>query len=433
MFDFATAEYSAVGCFLIDSRCLPTIRERISTPEAFASEPCRKAFTAACKLADNGKPVDPVTVGREAGLDNAFLVDCMNTVPSCNGAEAYAQTVTEGFRRRQLRELGDKLQADSLSLGADTTQLLADARAALDGLSETSGSNAASSSFDSLRDFLGFRAEVNEGKRQAVKTGFPSLDGILGGFARGGLYVIAARPGVGKSALGIALADMIARETTVLYASLEMSGEELNSRRVAAFSTAPCTFGKLLFGKTTEAEDAAIINACGVLAERELHILAVPTLTVPQLEIQTRNVHAQVVMVDYLGLLSTADRRASEYERVTQVSGDLKRMAKRMKCVVIALCQLNREATTASVDSRPKLSQLRSSGAIEQDADGVLLLHRPEYGQSETQRNPAEPQEFFIDVAKNRHGRTGTAELAWYAPVNRFVDNAGKREVRSWA
>ena len=74
MFDFSTAEYSAVGCFLIDSRCLPTIRERISTPEAFASEPCRKAFTAACKLADNGKPVDPVTVGREAGLDNAFLV-----------------------------------------------------------------------------------------------------------------------------------------------------------------------------------------------------------------------------------------------------------------------------------------------------------------------------------------------------------------------
>lgn len=97
MFDFATAEYSAVGCFLIDSRCLPTIRERISTPEAFASEPCRKAFTAACKLADNGKPVDPVTVGREAGLDNAFLVDCMNTVPSCNGAEAYAQTVTGGL------------------------------------------------------------------------------------------------------------------------------------------------------------------------------------------------------------------------------------------------------------------------------------------------------------------------------------------------
>ena len=432
MFDFAAAEYSAIGCILIDARCLPMAREQIATPEAFASEPCRKAFTAACKLADSGKPVDPVTVGRTAGLDNGFLVRCMELVPSCTGAAQYAQTVAEGFQRRQLRELGDKLQADSLSLEADTTQLLAEARAALDGLSEARGGSVVSSPADSLRDFLSFRAEVNEGRRKTVKTGFPSLDGILGGFAQGGLYVIAARPGVGKSALGIALADMMARENTVLYASLEMSADELNARRVAAFSPAPCTFGKLLFGKTTEAEDTAVIEACGVLAERKLHILAVPSLTVPQLEIQARNVHAQVVTVDYLGLLSTTDRRASEYERVTQISGDLKRLAKRLNCVVLALCQLNRESTTGSADSRPKLSQLRSSGAIEQDADGVLLLHRPEYGQNEIQRNPAEPQEFFIDVGKNRHGRCGTAKLAWYAPVNRFVDNAGKWEVRSW-
>lgn len=433
MFDFATAEYSTVGCFLIDSRCLPVIRERIGTPEAFASEPCRKAFAAACRLADDGKPVDPVTVGRETGLESTFLVDCMNTVPSCNGAETYAQTVTEGFQRRQLRELGDKLQADSLSPGTDTTQLLAETRAALDGLSVTPGSDAASSPFDSLRDFLTFRAEVNEGKRKAVKTGLPSLDGVLGGFACGGLYVIAARPGVGKSALGIAMADMMARENTVLYASLEMSGEELNARRVAAFSSASCTFGKLLFGKTTEAEDTAVIEACGTLAKRKLYILAVPSLTVPQLEIQARNVHAQVVMVDYLGLLSAADRKASEYERVTQISGDLKRLAKRLNCVVLALCQVNRESTTGSADSRPKLSQLRSSGAIEQDADGVLLLSRPEYGQTEIQRDPLEPQEFLIDVAKNRHGRCGTAKLDWWAPVNRFADRTGRWEVKSWA
>lgn len=432
MFDFVTAEASTVGCFLIDARCFPVIRESIPSPDAFASEPCRKAFAAACKLADDGQAIDPVTVGREAGLGNRFLVQCMELVPSCTGAAQYAQTVTEGFQRRQLRELGDKLQADSLSLEADTTQLLAEARAALEGLSEAQGGNAASSPSDSLRDFLSFRADVNEGKRQAIKTGFPSVDGLLGGFARGGLYVVAARPGVGKSALGIALADMMGRENAVLYASLEMSADELNARRVAAFSTAPCTFGKLLFGRTTEAEDTAVIEACGVLAERKLHILAVPSLTVPQLEIQARNVHAQVVTVDYLGLLSTTDRRASEYERVTQISGDLKRLAKRLNCVVLALCQLNRESTTGSADSRPKLSQLRSSGAIEQDADGVLLLHRPEYGQSETQRNPAEPQEFFIDVAKNRHGRCGTVKLEWWAPVNRFVDRSGRWEVKSW-
>lgn len=433
MFDFSAAEYSTVGCFLVDSRCLPIIRGHISSPEAFASGPCRKAFAAACELADNGQPIDPVTVGRAAGLDNRFLVQCMELVPSCTGAAQYAQTVVEGSQRRQLRELGDKLQTDSLTLDTDVTQLLAEARAALDGLAGAPGNSAAQSPSSSLRDFLSFRAEVNEGKRQAVKTGFPSLDGILGGFACGGLYVIAARPGVGKSALSIALADVLAREHAVLYASLEMSAEKLNARRVAAFSAAPCTFGKLLFGKTSAEEDAAIVNACGALAERKLHILAVPTLTVLQLEIQARNVHAQVVIVDYLGLLSTADRRANEYERIAQVSGDLKRLAKRLGCVVIALCQLNRESTTGSADTRPKLSQLRSSGAIEHDADGVLLLHRPEYGQTETQRNPAEPQQFFVDVAKNRHGRTGTAELAWYAPMNRFVDRSGRWEVRSWA
>ena len=433
MFDFATAEYSTIGCILIDARCLPIIREQISSPEAYASEPCRKAFAAACRLADDGQPIDPVTVGRAAGLDNRFLVQCMELVPSCTGAAQYAQTVTEGFQRRQLRELGDKLQTDSLSLETDTTRLLAEVRAALDGLSEATGNSVVQSPSSSLQDFLSFRAEVNEGKRPALKTGFPALDGILGGFAQGGLYVLAARPGVGKSALGIALADMMARETTVLYASLEMSAEELNARRVAAVSTAPCTtFGKLLFGRTSEEEDTAIVNACGVLAERKLHVLAVSSLTVPQLELQARNVRAQVVMVDYLGLLSATDRRASEYDRITQISGDLKKLAKRLNCVVIALCQLNRESTTISADPRPKLSQLRSSGAIEQDADGVLLLHRPEYGQSEIQRNPAEPQQFFVDIAKNRHGRTGTAELAWYAPANRFVDRSGRWEVKSW-
>ena len=132
-------------------------------------------------------------------------------------------------------------------------------------------------------------------------------------------------------------------------------------------------------------------------------------------------------------MLSATDRRLSEYDRVTQISGDLKRIAKRLHCVVLALCQLNRESvSSAGADARPKLSQLRSSGAIEQDSDGVLLLHRPEYGQQEITRDAAAPQQFFVDVAKNRHGRTGVAELAWFAPVNRFEDRSGKWTVKSW-
>lgn len=433
MLDLATAEYSLVGCVLIDARCLPAAREILPTAEAFASEPCRKAYAAACRLEDEDKGIDPVIVGRAAGLSNDFLMQCMDLAPTCTRAAEYAKAVLDGHQRRQLQALGEKLQTEALCAGSTADQLLTEARSTLDDLASTPGRCSVKSARDSLLDFMTFRAEVQQGKRQAIRTGFPSLDRILGGFAQGGFYVMAARPGVGKSALGIALADMMARDRRVLYVSLEMTEAELNARRVAAVSDITCTFGKLLFGKTTEEQDAAIANACGKLYAHKLQISAVSTLTVPELELQARNVGAEVVIVDYLGLLSAEDRRLSEYDRVTQISGDLKRLAKRLGCVVLALCQLNRESVSApGQDTRPRLSQLRSSGAIEQDSDGVLLLHRPEYGRTETPREASAPQQFFVDVAKNRHGRTGTAELAWYAPVNRFEDYGGKWTVKSW-
>lgn len=433
MLDLATAEYSLVGCVLIDARCLPAAREILPTAEAFASEPCRKAYAAACRLEDEDKGIDPVIVGRAAGLSNDFLMQCMDLAPTCTRAAEYAKAVLDGHQRRQLQALGEKLQTEALCAGSTADQLLTEARSTLDDLASTPGRCSVKSARDSLLDFMTFRAEVQQGKRQAIRTGFPSLDRILGGFAQGGFYVMAARPGVGKSALGIALADMMARDRRVLYVSLEMTEAELNARRVAAVSDITCTFGKLLFGKTTEEQDAAIANACGKLYARKLQISAVSTLTVPELELQARNVGAEVVIVDYLGLLSAEDKRLSEYDRVTQISGDLKRLAKRLGCVVLALCQLNRESVSApGQDTRPRLSQLRSSGAIEQDSDGVLLLHRPEYGKTETPREASAPQQFFVDVAKNRHGRTGTAELAWYAPVNRFEDYGGKWTVKSW-
>lgn len=434
MLDLATAEYSLVGCVLIDARCLPAAREILPTAEAFASEPCRKAYAAACRLEDEDKGIDPVIVGRAAGLSNDFLMQCMDLAPTCTRAAEYAKAVLDGYQRRQLQALGEKLQTEALCAGSTADQLLTEARSTLDDLASTPGRCSVKSARDSLLDFMTFRAEVQQGKRQAIRTGFPSLDRILGGFAQGGFYVMAARPGVGKSALGIALADMMARNRRVLYVSLEMTEAELNARRVAAVSDITCTFGKLLFGKTTEEQDAAIANACGKLYAHKLQISAVSTLTVPELELQARNVGAEVVIVDYLGLLSAEDKRLSEYDRVTQISGDLKRLAKRLGCVVLALCQLNRESVSApGQDTRPRLSQLRSSGAIEQDSDGVLLLHRPEYGRTETPREASAPQQFFVDVAKNRHGRTGTAELAWYAPVNRFEDYGGKWTVKSWA
>lgn len=433
MFDYRVAECSVIGCLLIDERCYPAVREELPSADAFSNDQCRTLYETICRLKDSGKAVDPVTVGRAAEQGNDFLLECMELAPTCKNAAEYARTVREGYTRRQLRDVAEKLESEAFSPATDTSQILTDARSALDALAKDAATNTVRSPHETLQDFLCFREDVKTGKRQAVKVGFPSIDGIMGGFAQGGLHVVAARPGVGKSALGIAMADMLAKRHKVLYVSLEMTAEELNARRIAAVSDSPCSFGKLLFGtNTTEEEDLSVLNACGVLAERKLYISAVSYLTVAELGVQARNIHADVVVVDYLGLLTGADRKAGEYERITQVSGDLKRLAKQLNCVILALCQLNRESANSSGDSRPKLSQLRSSGAIEQDADSVMLLHRPEYGQTEINRDPTAPQQFFVDIAKNRHGRTGTAELWWYAAVNRFEDRGGKWTVKSW-
>ena len=431
MLDFATPEQAVIGCLLIDERCVPIVRQILPCPAVFSLEKCARAYEAVCALADAGRVIDAVTVARMAGLENDFLARCMDITPSCSGVSEYAQTVLEGHRRRKLRQIGDELLSGASARDAQPEQVLTQARAALDALAERDMTRTVKSPADSLKDFLLFRHEVNEGKRQCLKVGFPSLDSILGGFAPGGLYIAAARPGVGKSALGIAMADMMAKDRRVLYVSLEMTEEELNARRLAAFSTASSSYGKLLFGKTTQAEDDALYHACGILHQRKLMIAAVPSMTVAELGVQARNVRAEVIVLDYLGLLTGAGRNMSEYERITQISGDLKRLAKGLNCVILALCQLNREAASVD-DTRPRLSQLRSSGAIEQDADGVLLLHRPDYGKPERKHSPAAPEDFYVDVAKNRHGRTGTVKLHWYAPVNRFEDRSDKWTVKSW-
>ena len=428
MFDFQSAEFSVIGALLIDGGCLELVRPVLPRGDAFGNPACRKAYEAVCALADEGKPIDPVTVGQLSGLENRFLLECMEVTPSVAFAEAHAKTVAEGYARRRLQDLGSRLAEQALSTDQDPAELRNQAQSILEGLD--TGADAVPTAAESLYAFLTYRAQVNSGERTTIRTGFPGLDAILGGFAQGGLYILAARPGVGKSSLAIALGDMLAKDRTVLYASLEMSMAELNARRLAAFSPLNCSYGRLLFSKTSQEEELALLDTCSALEPRTLRLWTPKSLTVPELEQQARQLKAQVVILDYLGLVQTRDSRQTEYERITQISGDLKRMARRLNCVVLALCQLNRESVSPVADSLPKLSQLRSSGALEQDADGVLLLHRktPE----ETPQDQSQSQPLYINIAKNRHGRTGTVELTWYPPVNRFEDRSGKWPVKSW-
>ena len=432
MLNHQSAEYSVIGTILIDDKCIPMVRSILTSADAFSSTNCRLAYDAICTLTDQHKPVDPITVGHTVGLDIQFLQECMETAPHCNSAAEYATIVKENAMRRQLRNIGDKLQLEALSPDTNTYQIVADARNAMDLVVNELGVTTICSPAESLSNFLKFRDDVKSGKVPVIKTGFSSLDSMIGGLAPGNLYIIAARPGVGKSAFGIALADMLAKSKKVLYVSLEMSENEINARRISAFSALPCTYTRLLYGSTNAIEDQAIASACASLSERQMYLSEASHLTVAELGIQAQNINADIVFVDYLGLLAGSNKKATEYERITQISKDLKQLAKQQRRVVIALCQLNRESTGIGADKRPKLSQLRSSGAIEQDADGALLLHRPEYDQANNKRNPTAFQQFYVDIAKNRHGRTGVIELAWQAPVNRFEDRGGTQIDKSW-
>ena len=261
MFDFQSAEFSTVGALLIDGSCLELVRPVLPNGEAFGNPACRKAYEAVCALADQGKPIDPVTVGRLSGLDNRFLLECMELSPTCVYAGDHAKTVAEGYARRRLRDLGSQLTEQALSTDRDPTELRNQAQSTLEALD--TGADTVPTAAESLYAFLTYRAQVNSGERQIIHTGFPGLDAILGGFAPGGLYIQAARPGVGKSSFAIALGDMLAKGRTVLYASLEMSLEELNARRLAAFAPLNCSYSRLLFSKTTQEEELQLLNTCG--------------------------------------------------------------------------------------------------------------------------------------------------------------------------
>lgn len=429
MIDNSRAEQAVIGCLLLDGNTLVTIRRVLPSPEAFGIGACREAYKAALDLADRGTTIDPVTVGRACGASMDFLAECMTVAVSCAMAETYALAVLDGYQRRQLQEIGNTLTQTAADPAANTAETITATREALDELARSGATGKVLAPSDSLHAFLAYREDVEAGRRNVIKTGLPSIDSLIGGLGGGGLYIIGARTSVGKSAFSIAVADMIARRYNVPYVSLEMAEVDINARRIAAFSERITSFSKLLYGRLTEDENADLCMTLSSLSERKLTLWCPPSATVAQIGVAAQNTKASVLFIDYLGLIAYPNKKASEYERITAISLELKRLAKRLNIPVVALCQINREAAQ---DERPQLPQLRSSGAIEQDADAVMLLHRPEFGKE----IPSEqPQPFEVHVAKNRHGRTGTVSLYWWAGCNRFEDDMGgktKWKAQSW-
>ena len=403
------ASQSVAGSILCDAACLPAVRPLVSRDDfTLAAE--RAIFEAACRLEDEGKPADVVTIledARKHGADvsDRYAAELLQITPTAAHAEAYARQVHEEAVRRRLASVGETLLEDAQDPQKTTAGVIAATMQALEN-ADTAPQTAMLSTSDALSGFLDYRERLDAGQAVTVSTGYPGLDKLLGGgMLHQGLYILAARPGCGKTTLGLKLAEQAAKSGACLFFSLEMSAEQLTARRIAAESG--LGIGRLMVGrKFDDDEQAKMANAASALSTHDFRLNRAPGASVAdiaQAAHLTKNL--RLVVVDYLGLVRSDERGLPIYERTTRNSNALKALARSLNVPVLCLCQLNRAAEQRA-DKVPSVADLRDSGAIEQDADAIILLHRPAMYEPGEVR-PWESQTLTAIVAKNRHGATG--------------------------
>lgn len=416
------AEASLLGAILIDSDALIKIADKVSA-EDFYDERHRYIYEAILKLYDAHSPIDVLTLSNQLNSfgvletvgGSSYLTELTNFVPTASHVEQYAEIVAQKALRRRLI----KAAQDIATLGFNETNelqtLIEDAEIRLFEVSQqhikqdiTSLETILSESFDRLDDL-----HRDKGKIRGIPTGFKDLDKMLAGLQKSDLFVLAARPSMGKTALALNLAHNIAVQSKapVLMFSLEMSKEQLVDRILAMESGVNAW--SLRTGNLTDVDFEKIGQAMGTLSEAPIFIDDSPSITVSELRTKARReAHKHelgLIIVDYLQLMSGGGRFGSSDNRVqeiSEISRGLKSVARELNVPVLALSQLSR-----SVESRspqiPQLADLRESGSIEQDADVVAFIYREEYYNQESDRKNITD----IFIKKHRNGPTGNIEL----------------------
>ena len=416
------AEASLLGAILIDGDAIVKIAD-IVMAEDFYDERHQRIFEAALKLYEKHSPIDVLTISDQLKgtgfLDiiggAPYLTELTNFVPTATHVEQYAEIVSQKALRRRLI----KASQDIVGLGYDEARSLQDlveeAETRLFEVSQrhvkqdiTSIESILSDSFDRLDEL-----HRDKGKIRGVPTGYRDLDAILAGFQRSDLFVLAARPSMGKTAMVMNLAHNVAlkSEQAVLMFSLEMGKEQLVDRMLARESGVDAW--ALRTGNLTDSDFEKIGTAMGTLSEAQIFIDDSPGITVSDLRTKARreaHIHPiSLIIVDYLQLMSGGSRFGSDSNRVqeiSEISRGLKGVARELNVPVIALSQLSR-----SVESRnpqiPQLADLRESGSIEQDADVVAFLYREDYYNPDTERKNIKD----VFTKKHRNGPTGAFEL----------------------
>lgn len=355
-----------------------------------------------------------------------LLHEAMGAVPHGAGWRGYAQIIRRMAMRRAVIAAGQDLMRGAWDEHTALDDVIAGGETALRKVLEERVGVSATPAKELALDLL---TQINSPVVRGIPTGFRDLDALLsgGGLKGGELIVLAARPSVGKSALATNIATNVARDgTPVLVVSLEMSKSELMLRVVCRY--ARMTTDELLSGKLEEYHVASIVESVNLVGGWPLWVDDAAGRTISQIVSLCRLHRSRdkigLIVVDYLQLISPDDRRQPREVQVSTISRELKLMARSLNVPVLALAQLNR-AIEARENRRPKMSDLRESGAIEQDADTILFLDRPHLYDREAPENKAQ-----LFVSKQRAGKTGDVDLSWDGRTMTFSDHVADYEYR---
>lgn len=432
------AEQSVLGSMLIDSRCVNDVIGLLR-PADFYSQVNRDIFETIYEMFSYSQVIDPVTVldkMRERGVfdesaSTKYIMQLMEITPTAANVKQYAQIVREKSLLRNLSESATDIINMVYEGAGSARDMLEAAEKKIFALRRGNSNDSLEHVGTILIKVFDRLNELSEsgGEISGISTGLKDLDKFISGLNKTDLMLLAARPGMGKTSLALNIALNVAKKypkRTVAFFSLEMSKTQLVTRLISNESFVDNK--KLTTGNLTEDEWGKVGIAATALAQTDLRVDDNPSVTVAEMNAKCRRIDdLALVVIDYLQLMTSSGGKSTAGENRQQIVSDISRalkiMAKELNVPVLCLSQLSR-ANEKREEKRPMLSDLRESGAIEQDADEVLFIFREDYYNKDTEKqNIAE-----IIVAKNRHGETGTVEVQWLPQFTTFADREWRHD-----
>jgi len=432
------AEQSVLGGLLLDNEALDRITDLLTEADFYRSEH-KLIYQQITRLLERGRPADVVTVSEaieQAGLTDetgglAYLGELAANTPSAANIRRYAEIVRERAVLRHLVVVGDEIATDALNpLGRDAKELLDTAEQKVFHIAEMGARN--QQGFVHINPLLTQVVERiqelhdrdNPSEITGVPTGFTDLDSKTSGLQPGDLIIVAGRPSMGKTAFALNIAEYVAVDVGLPVAvfSMEMGGTQLAMRMLASIGRLDSH--RVRTGRLTDDEWSRLTYALGKLHEAPMHIDETGGMNPTDLRGRARRLKRQVgklglIVIDYIQLMGSTRQNENRATEVSEISRSLKALARELEVPIIALSQLSRKVEERT-DKRPMMSDLRESGAIEQDADVILMMYREDYYKPDTpDKGMAE-----VIIGKQRNGPTGTVNLAFLGEYTRFENLA---------